>query len=235
LRLDHVMALQRLWCIPEHSQAREGGYLNYDLTDLLGIVALESQRNQCLVVGEDLGTVPGGFRERLRATQILSYRVLHFERVENGAFLPAESYPRLALAAAGNHDLPPLRGWLLARDLELRAAQSADAGTSVPATREARQREVALLRRALSEAGLAAPADPADPKEYAAFMEAVHRFLGRTPCLLAMVQLDDWAGEVDPVNLPGTTDEYPNWRRKLSLTLEEVLASPKWRTLYAHR
>ena len=232
LRLDHVMCLQRLWCMPAHSPATQGGYLSYNLTDLLGVVALESHRRHCVVVGEDLGTVSRGFRERLREAQILSYRVLHFERIDSGAFLPAQDYPALAVAVAGNHDLPALRGWLLGRDLELRA----NIGV-VPLTveaRRARAREVALLRQALVEAGIIAlQADLARAEDHGVLIEAVHRFLGRTPCMLAMIQLDDWAAEIDPVNLPGTTDEYPNWRRKLSLTLEELLASPNWQTLRA--
>ena len=222
------MGLQRLWSIPQNASPADGAYLDYNLDDLLGIVALESCRNRCLVVGEDLGTVAPGFRERLQETQMLSYRVLHFERFENGAYLRPQFYPPLAIAVAGNHDLPPLRGWLLGRDLDLRAAHFGDAVPSA-AAREVRRREVMLLRQALSEAGLiGAQSDVADPE---AFIEAVHRYLGRTPCVLAMMQLDDWAAEIDPVNLPGTANEYPNWRRKLSLSLEELLVSPKWLTL----
>jgi 4-alpha-glucanotransferase len=120
LRIDHVMGLQRLYCIPEGSAASTGAYVSYPIEDLIGILALESHRNRCFVVGEDLGTVPTGFRERMSEAAILSYRVLFFEQDDEGKLVPAEQYPKLAVAVAGSHDLPTLRGWLCAGDIELK-------------------------------------------------------------------------------------------------------------------
>ena len=121
LRIDHVMGLQRLYCIPTGSSAAEGAYVSYPVADLLGILALESHRNRCFVVGEDLGTVPAGFREMMSEANVLSYRVLFFEQdSQAGKFLPADKYPRLAVAVAGSHDLPTLRGWLGGKDIELK-------------------------------------------------------------------------------------------------------------------
>ena len=120
LRIDHVMGLQHLYWIPRDTSAAEGAYVGYPLDDLVGILALESQRHRCLVVGEDLGTVPEGFRERMAAANILSYRVLFFEQEESGAFVPPDAYPPLALAVAGSHDLPTLRGWWEERDIALK-------------------------------------------------------------------------------------------------------------------
>ena len=120
LRIDHVMGLQHLYWVPQGRKPKEGAYVAYPLQDLLGILALESQRHQCLVVGEDLGTVPEGFRDVMSAANVLSYRVLYFEQDSEGCFLPPDAYPRLAVAVVGSHDLPTLRGWWEGRDLDLK-------------------------------------------------------------------------------------------------------------------
>jgi 4-alpha-glucanotransferase len=191
LRLDHAMALERLYWIPRGAPPRDGAYVQYPLHDLLGIVALESQRNRCIVVGEDLGTVNAEFREQMRGVGILSYRVLSFERNTDGSFLPAEAYPRLALAVAGNHDLPTLRGWWESQEKD-------------------RDIDRARLLDVLGQSGRDVATVTAQE-----VIGWVHSFLRKTPCLLAMAQLDDLEGEAEPVNVPGTTDEYPNWRRRL--------------------
>jgi malto-oligosyltrehalose trehalohydrolase/4-alpha-glucanotransferase len=122
LRIDHVMGLQHLYWVPAGQPPSEGAYVRYPMEDLLGILALESQRHHCLVVGEDLGTVPEGFRERMAAANILSYRVLFFEQdATTGDYSPPGNYPRLALAVVGSHDLPTLHGWWQGRDLDLKA------------------------------------------------------------------------------------------------------------------
>ena len=114
------MGLQHLWWVPAGKRRGDGAYVHYPIEDLIGILALESHRQRCLVVGEDLGTVPEGFRERMADANILSYRVLFFEQDATGTFLPPGAYPRLALAVAGSHDLPTLRGWWEGRDLDLK-------------------------------------------------------------------------------------------------------------------
>ena len=112
------MGLQHLYCIPDGAKPDDGAYVGYPIDDLVGILALESQRHRCLVVGEDLGTVPEGFRERMAAANILSYRVLFFEQDwSTGTFLAPDRYPRLALAVTGSHDLPTLRGWWQGLDI----------------------------------------------------------------------------------------------------------------------
>src|SRR5262249_16240782 len=109
LRIDHVMGLQRLWWVPAGKQPADGAYVTYPMKDLIGILALESHRRRCLVIGEDLGTVPEGFREHMAEANILSYRVLFFEQDgASGEFLPPANYPRSAIAVAGSHDLPTL-------------------------------------------------------------------------------------------------------------------------------
>ncbi len=222
LRIDHVMGLMQLYWVPRGRSPRHGTYVQYPIDDLVGILALESHRQRCLVVGEDLGTVPAGFRERMAAANILSYRVLYFERDEHG-FLPPERYPELALAVASSHDLPTLRAWWATSDLALKAElklypTAEDRRTA----RRERSRDRSELQHALRREGLAREVLAEDR-----LFEAAHAFLGRTPCMLATVQTDDITDEITPVNVPTTSDEHPNWRRRSSLTLEQLAKSPR--------
>ena len=196
-------------------------------TTWLGSSRWRSHRQRCIVVGEDLGTVPEGFRERMAEANILSYRVLFFEQdSETGAFLPPEAYPPVALAVVGSHDLPTLRGWWEGRDIDLKERLSLypepeEAGSQ----REARQRDKAQLLAALRQQELLrADEEPDIPR----LARAAHAFLARTPSVLAMAQIDDLTDEADPVNVPATSDEHPNWRRRLSMTLEELAARPRF-------
>ncbi|RXH53988.1 4-alpha-glucanotransferase [Granulicella sibirica] len=219
LRIDHVMALRRLYWIPPHGETKDGAYVFYPIDDLVGIIALESQRNCCVVIGEDLGGVPDGFRERMAEANILSYRVLAFERGEESFHTPNE-YPHLALSVAGNHDLPTLPGWWCGNDIELRERLKLfpDADSAQQA-REMRSRDRAALMRAFAKEGLLS--DQLDITS-AEFCQASHEFLARTRSLLTIVQLDDLMREPEQVNVPGTSNENPNWRRKLSRTLEQM-------------
>jgi 4-alpha-glucanotransferase len=225
LRIDHVMGLQHLYWVPQGQKPSTGAYVRYPMEDMVGILALESHRNHCLVVGEDLGTVPEGFRERMAAANILSYRVLFFEQDGGtGAFLPPEDYPNLALAVLGSHDLPTLRGWWESRDIDLRESlglypEPEEAGRQ----REARERDRAALLLALRREHLL----PEEEPDIQALVRAAHAFLARTPSILAMTQIDDLTDEADPVNVPATSDEHPNWRRRLCMTLEELLSQPR--------
>ena len=233
IRIDHAMALQHLYLIPHGCRPADGAYVRYPLEDLVGIVALESRRNRCLVIGEDLGTVPAGFRERMAQARILSYRVLFFETdPESGAFLAPAAYPRLALAVVSSHDLPTLAAWWRSADIDLKAKlQLYPSPAEERRQREERRRARAALLEALNAAGLLdSGAEPSDDALYV----AVHTFLARSRALLALAQLDDVAGEIDPVNVPATTDEqHPNWRRRLGLPLEALSESARWRALVA--
>ncbi|MBB5047298.1 4-alpha-glucanotransferase [Rhodopseudomonas rhenobacensis] len=226
LRIDHVMGLQRLYCIPEGLPASQGAYISYPLDDLIGILALESHRHQCLVVGEDLGTVPPGFRERMAEANILSYRVLFFEHDELGEFFPPELYPRLAVAVAGSHDLPTLRSWLAGTDIDLKhrlGLYPTPEETLSQGVRRDAQRLKVLRMLDLEDV---------EPISAAAFSEAVHRFLGRTASVLAVTQLDDLLDEHDPVNVPATSHEHPNWRRRYAHSIDSLTEDhPAWRLL----
>jgi 4-alpha-glucanotransferase len=222
LRIDHVMALMQLYWVPRGMTPKDGTYVEYPIDDLVGILALESHRHECIVVGEDLGTVPAGFRERMTAANILSYRVLFFERDEQG-FLAADRYPELALAVVSSHDLPTLRAWWQGSDLDLK--EKLGLFPTPEDQRNARQQRVrdkAQLQQALRREGLADGALDAD-----SLFAAAHAFLARTACALSTVQIDDITDETDPVNVPTTSDEHRNWRRRLSLTLEQIAKSPR--------
>ena len=221
LRIDHVMALQRLFVVPEGRPALDGAYLSYPLDDLLGELALESFRAKCLVIGEDLGTVPDGIREKLALANVLSYRVLFFERWGDD-FAPPAAYPRKALACASTHDLPTLIGWRRGADIEEKAALGLLSPEAAEAEQRRRQSDMARLAKALAaDNGL--PADGGDLPD-PDFVAAVHAFLAKTPSALALVQIDDLLGETNAVNLPGTDRERPNWRRKLTHEAAGALA-----------
>ncbi len=229
LRIDHAMALQHVYWIAEGHPPSEGAYVAYPMDDLLGILALESQRNRCLVVGEDLGTVPEGFRERMAEAGVLSYRVMFFEWTEDGGFRGPDDYPYAALATVGSHDLATLRGWWEGNDITLKEERGLyPAEGESGRQRDRRKAERARLLEALADANLPLPASFGPDSPYAeALGHAVHAFLARTGSAIAMVQMDDLTAEREQVNLPGTVDQYPNWRRKLRLRLEDMADCPQ--------
>jgi len=219
LRIDHVLGLQHLYWIPSGKKPSQGAYVTYPFDDLAGILALESWRNECLVIGEDLGTVPGGFRERLAEYKILSYRVLYFEREEDGGFIMPERYPQLSIATVGSHDLPTLRGWWISDDIELRERHNLYPDPKVAESHQKqRAEEKALLLAALSKEGF----KPGDGAEHHPLCLAVHGYLARCKAAIAMLQVENLTGEVSQVNLPATNLERPNWRRRISIPVEEL-------------
>jgi 4-alpha-glucanotransferase len=234
LRIDHVMALRRAFWIPAGHRAIEGAYVNYPFDEMLGIVALESVRNRCTVVGEDLGTLPHGFRERMHEASTLSSRLVYFERDwPHGRFVEPWRYPRLAAASIGTHDLPPLAGWWTGNDVAARERIGLylDDTAAAQAHEERAAARFALVT-ALAEAGAAGEAvagrlrADAEAGGTAAAVDeltrAVYRFLASTPSIVAVVAIEDALGEVDSVNVPGTLEEHPNWRRKHTRSLEEI-------------
>jgi 4-alpha-glucanotransferase len=229
LRIDHVMSLARLFWSPRGRSAVEGTYVHYPFEDLIGVLALESVRAACVVIGEDLGTVPIGFRERMATAGVLSYRILFFEREFGGDFIPAERYPALSLAATGTHDLATFAAWLTGADIDLRAGVGVGDPARIPNEHAERaldrERLIATLRRSGDLAG-----DDADAQ---AILLAAHRFLARSPASIVMMQVDDAIGETLPVNVPGTADEYPNWRRKLSLDIGAIAHDERFLALCA--
>jgi 4-alpha-glucanotransferase len=225
LRIDHVLGLFRLFWIPDGFSGAGGVYVKYPAEELLGIIALESVRHRALVVGEDLGTVPGEVPSALAGWGVLSSKVLYFERDDRGDFKPANTYPALALATANTHDMPAISGFWLGRDIDVRRQvgliASDDEAGRAHADRD-RERE-ALLRRLADDHVL--PESRA-PKSLAELRGAVHAFLCRTPARLVGISLDDLTGEIEPVNVPGVgPDRYSSWTRKMRDTLETFTVS----------
>ena len=224
LRIDHVLGLMRLFWIPEGRPPTEGAYVAYPFDDLIGIVALESQRERCLVIGEDLGTLPDGFQDKMRAAGLLSYCLLYFERDWQGRYKPPADYPADALVSVGTHDLPTVWGFWSRRDLAEKERVGAYPDASMAATaRHARQEEIEGLLEALQRERLLRPGHRRDVVPW----QAILHFVGRTRSRLLMIGIEDLIGMEEQANLPGTIDEHPNWRRKLPLTLDEIMADPR--------
>ncbi len=223
LRIDHAMGLTRLFWVPDGGTGADGAYVAYPFAELLGQVALESVRARCMVVGEDLGTVPEGFRAVMSDADILSYRVLLLER-EGGAFKPAASYPARAVACATTHDLPPLAGWWEGTDVTERAALAKSPGD--PLGMEERTAERAALVDALVDAGSLARPTSGEPP-VADVLQGVQDFVAITPSDLMLIQAEDLAGMRIGVNLPGTDTERPNWRLRVSAPIETLLTTPE--------
>ncbi|MEU1477313.1 4-alpha-glucanotransferase [Streptomyces sp. NPDC005760] len=239
LRIDHVMGLFRLWWVPQGHPPTEGTYVRYDAEAMLAVLVLEASRAGAVVIGEDLGTVEPGVREALRERGVLGTSVLWFERdwEGDGRPLPPERWRADCLATATTHDLPPTASRLTGEHVELRDG-------------------LGLLTRPLDEERAEAAADTgewlellarlgllhgtgggADPSSEEAQIQAVHRFLLRTPARMVGVWLPDAVGDRRPQNLPGTWDQYPNWRLPIAdgdgrpVTLEDLAASARLHAL----
>ncbi|CAN7265610.1 malto-oligosyltrehalose synthase [Acidovorax sp. LjRoot194] len=227
LRMDHVMALMRLfWTSPDG-----GTYVNYPLQPLLAVVAIESHRHRCMVIGEDLGNVAPAMREAMAERALLSYRPLIFERLEGGAFRPPAQWQSTALAVVSTHDLPTLAGFWSASDVAVQESLGWLDGDAHVRALLARAQDRTQLLAALHAEGLLPEGVTVDaqtaPDMTPALAAAVHRYLARTPCMLVAVQLEDLLGQREQPNVPGTTDDiHPNWRRRMGCTLEQLATGP---------
>ncbi|HIF9062971.1 TPA: 4-alpha-glucanotransferase [Photobacterium damselae] len=226
LRIDHVLGLLRLWWIPKGESAKAGAYMYYPVEDLLAILALESHRHQCTVIGEDLGTVPDEIVDKLATAGVHSYKVFFFETAEDGGYFSPRHYPDQSMAALCTHDMPTLRGFWHCDDLkmgsELGLYPDQDALNGLFDSRaESKQRILDSLdwHGYLSQnIGRNAAYVPMDSK----LSEGMQLHLAAGASALLSLQLEDWLEMDKPVNIPGTVDEYPNWRRKLSTTLDDL-------------
>ena len=225
LRLDHVMSLFRLWWVAAGCSPSEGAYVHYPVQQLLSVLSLESSRSGCLVVGEDLGVVPDEMRRAMPEFGLYHYKVLLFEKLE-GRFRRPDEYARRALATATTHDMPTLRSYWEGRDIELRRRlnlyPSEDIERNVVRERES---DRVLLLGALEEQGLR-PAQPATPQDAftAELAQALHLYLAHSSTILVALQVEDLLCMTEPVNVPGTYEEYPNWQRKITADLEHMVS-----------
>lgn len=225
IRLDHAMGLRRLWLIPQGASPSEGAYLTYPFEILLKLIALESVRNKAIVIAEDLGTVPPGFSERLNQAGILGMRILWFER-DSERFVRPREWRRDATAMTSTHDLPTVAGWWRGADIATRARlglYGKDRDGS--AARVERRIERMQFWRAVTAAGVARGPQPAS-RDSNKVVDAAIKFVARAPSRLALFPLEDLVGEKDQPNLPGTTIEHPNWRRRQKAGTAKLLAAP---------
>ncbi len=220
IRIDHAFQLARLFLIPLGEGAHAGAYLAMPFEPMLAVLRLESHRNKCLVIAEDLGTAPEGFSDALMKAGVLSYRILAFEREGDGRFKAPDAYPRDALTAITTHDLPTFVGWWRGVDSDTRQSL----GLYDQERAEVERGERVVERRRLAEALASQQLLPdAEPPEAAPF-EGAARYLARAPSVLTAVQYEDVVSELAQANVPGSTEGYPNWRRKLDRDLSEIAA-----------
>lgn len=229
LRIDHAMSLMRLWwCPPSHS-ADYGGYVYYPFNEMLGLLKLESQLNKCVVIGEDLGVVPDEFREALGRAKIFSNKVFYFEKESDNVFKPPQNYAPHAFAMVNNHDVPTLVSWWNSTDLELRdTLKLLEDGVAYSHICDQRRKEKENLMSLLYQAGLYPDSWHGQCVDEAADMPliaAILQFASRSASKIFVIQLEDILLMDDPVNVPGTFREHPNWQRKLSATVQDVFSS----------
>ncbi|MGA1800142.1 4-alpha-glucanotransferase [Sphingomonas sp. 4RDLI-65] len=222
IRIDHAFGLRRLWVVPEGASAAEGAYLDMPFDDMMRIIAMESQRARAIVIGEDLGTVPDGFRETMDARAMLGMRVLWFERDTDG-FVPPAKWSTDAVAMTGTHDLATVAGWWSVRDIDWtwELGRKSDA-VDEQADRAARAEDRTALWSAFDTAS-----DQPALEDTAAVVDAAISHVASTPCTLAIIPIEDLAGLIEQPNLPGTIDEHPNWRRCMPDTTEALLQRPE--------
>lgn len=232
LRIDHVMGFFRLFWIPQGLEPAHGAYVRYPMQDMARIIALESVRNRCVVIGEDLGTVPDEVREEMSRREFLSYRVFYFEKRSDGSFKKPEEYPETAIATVTTHDLPTFRGYWMEKDIDIRASLGMTGKEFENSLREQRARDRRRILEALSQEGFWCPECKAleDNNETLVTKEppsedlvlAVHSYLLKSRARLVAFQMDDLLGEEYQPNLPGTTTQYPCWRIRWNDTLENI-------------
>ncbi len=231
LRIDHVMSVLRLWWIPYGETADHGAYVHYPVDDLLSILALESKRHRCMVIGEDLGTVPVEIVGKLRKSGVYSYKVLYFENDSDKTFRAPKAYPEQSMAVATTHDLPTLRGYWESGDLTLGRALGLypdevvlrglyqDRELAKQGLLDALHKYGVLPKRAGHKASLMSMTDTLN--------RGMQRYIADSNSALLGLQPEDWLNMEEPVNIPGTSDQYKNWRRKLTTSLEQMFADER--------
>ena len=223
LRIDHVMALCRLWWVLNGKTADFGAYVHYDAEVMFAILALESRRNRCVIIGEDLGTVPDEARHLLNRYQVFSYKVMYFSKGWNGFQLP-EEYPEQAITVISTHDVAPLAGYWTGKDLDtmFKLGTLPDAAAFQTALDE-REHDKADLLDKLKETGCLGADVQMPAKADETLLEALHKYGALSRSKLYAVQLENLLGVIDNLNVPGVTEGYPNWAQKMPVSLEDFL------------
>ena len=223
LRIDHVMALCRLWWVLNGKTADFGAYVHYDAEVMFAILALESRRNRCVIIGEDLGTVPDEARHLLNRYQVFSYKVMYFSKGWNGFQLP-EEYPEQAITVISTHDVAPLAGYWTGKDLDtmFKLGTLLDAAAFQTALDE-REHDKADLLDKLKETGCLGADVQMPAKADETLLAALHKYGALSRSKLYAVQLENLLGVIDNLNVPGVTEGYPNWAQKMPVSLENFL------------
>ncbi|MES2698224.1 MAG: 4-alpha-glucanotransferase [Pseudomonadota bacterium] len=222
IRIDHAFGLARLWVVPHGGTAADGAYLTYPFEDLLRLTVLEAHRAGAVVIAEDLGTAPHGFVEAITRCRMLGMRVLWFERAADGGFIGAKDYPQLSVAMSGTHDTQTVAGWWRGRDLDWAEAL----GRLPEGVTRAEAEGIREWDRGLLWASLTGRSDRPAPYQPDAVVDAVIDHVAGSPAELAIVPLEDLLGQDEQPNLPGTTVEHPNWRRRMSGATADLLDQP---------
>ena len=225
IRIDHVAALRRLYIVPVDGTPSEGAYVSYPQEELIRILAETSARHRCLVVGEDLGLLPEGLQDDLAAAKILSYRILSYEHDDAG-FKPAADYPALALVCISTHDHQTLAGWWQGLDIDQRREHGIVSPNLTKQHAADREKERQQLASAIGAPDTETAAHARSQSVLDDLTIRAHRFIAGTPSILAAVRLADLTDEKRPTNVPGTSSSYPNWRPKLSVSLENLSVLP---------
>jgi 4-alpha-glucanotransferase len=205
-----VLGLKRLYLVPHGFSPADGVYVQMPFEALLAVTAQESVANRCVVIGEDLGTVPEGFRAQMADWGIWSYLVMMFERDDHGAFRGVDHYWTNALITFNTHDLSTYAGWRGFHDLKVKRALGIDPGESD----EARWHALAMLDDVLRQHEI-----------HGHDLYSVARFLARTPSRLLAISLEDLLRLIDQPNIPGTVHEHPNWRQRIPVSLEQIASA----------
>lgn len=225
IRIDHVLGLGRLWLVPDGATATQGAYLRYPIDDLLRLVALESWRHRAIVIGEDLGTVPPGFRDHLASVGALGIQVLLFER-DGTRFKSPDQWSPAAMATTSTHDTPTFAGWWEGRDVGWRTQLNLlPEGVTEESEWAGRRRDRTALWQTLIDTGCATGAEPPAEASATPISEAL-TLLGKSVAPLVMLPLEDAMALPEQPNLPGTIDTHPNWRRRLPLTVDRMMNDP---------
>lgn len=227
VRIDHVMGLQRLWVVPDGAGASDGAYLSFPVRDLLRLSSLESYRHKAVVLGEDLGTVPDGFHERLTDAGVLGMRVLWFEENADKTFKSPRAWTRNAIAMTTTHDLPTVAGWWKGTDIGWRRhIGMLPDDTAIWFEKENRARARRSLWDAFRESG--ATIEEMPPNEHThEVVDAAVAHVAKAACRLLLLPIEDALGREEQPNLPGTIDEHPNWRRRMPGPAADLLDHPK--------
>ncbi len=225
VRIDHAMGLARLWVLPDGASPADGVYLHFPVDDMLRLIRLESLRHHAVVLGEDLGTLPDGFQERISRAGMMGMRVLWFERADDQGFTAPSGWNRGAVAMTSTHDLPTVAGWWSGRDTAWRHRLGLLDADGVSRESSERHRDRHMLWSAMRASG-AAQGDPPPPDAPGEAVDAAVRHVARAACDLVIVPLEDALALPEQPNFPGTLDEHPNWRRRLPGLAATLLDDP---------